>query len=117
MHMQNNGADRRSEFLYAAEKGDIETVDKLCSGLDNPKVSVLEAEVFLNQVNTTGKTALILAATEGNKDIVRHLLRRGADTTITCKGGWTAKQYAQFKNRRGIIEILEEYMPAPSKAS
>ena len=52
-------------------------------------------------------SALMMAVSEGNDDIVRLLLERGANTNIQDSRGFTALMYATtYNNNTEIIELL-----------
>ena len=53
-----------------------------------------------------GKTALILAATKGYRDMVELLLKRGANPTLSDTGGRTALYWALANGHKEIAEIL-----------
>lgn len=59
-----------------------------------------KSDININGRNSQGKTALILAAENGHYEIVRRLLRAGADYTCVDKFGMTAKDYLDKKTKK-----------------
>lgn len=91
-----NDFTKRLGFLEAAEAGRLETVKKqLRQGCD------------INQINTARKTALILAATEGEFEVVKLLCEHGADIHYRA-AGWTAQKYAAYHGHREIADYLDK---------
>jgi len=56
--------------------------------------------------NKIGSTALIRAATEGKVEMVKLLLKAGADRTLKNNRGETALSWAQEMDRPDIIQLL-----------
>jgi hypothetical protein len=50
--------------------------------------------------------ALVLAARAGREDVLRELLRRGANTERLGEGGFTALGAAAFAGQRGVVRLL-----------
>ena len=70
-----NLADRHTwsiNFYECASEGDLECLEEI---LDSGHVAV-------NDVDVDGFTALMVAAAEGHADVVRALLRRGAEVSM-----------------------------------
>lgn len=59
-------------FYECAAEGDLECLEEI---LDSGRVGV-------NDVDVDGFTALMVAAAEGHRDVLRALLRRGADVVV-----------------------------------
>jgi ankyrin repeat protein len=68
----------------ASSKGDLERVKRL---LEDPRAGALDIN---HQNPMTGRTALHEATVAGNADLVRYLLRKGADPFIRDKRNKTA---------------------------
>lgn len=99
----NSNLHQKKTFLTAAKKGDLETV----------KEKVYQAgcaSAFLNQTNTTGKTALILAATDGHTDVVRFLCEQGANLFHRDHGSWAALDYAGCLKVKQTADLIKKYM-------
>jgi ankyrin repeat protein len=80
----------------------------------------VEAGVGINAVDHDGCTALLLAAKEGNLEIVQYLVEAGADVEATDNSGATAFEYASkafiFEWGRSIQIYLRNIgAPAPEK--
>lgn len=56
---------------------------------------LLAAGATINDVNSEGQSALMLAAQNGSEETVKALLARGADATIKDKKGMTTLMYVQ----------------------
>ena len=61
-----------------------------------------------NTRNGNGRTALIIAAREGNNEYVRLLTAYGVDVNITDNLGYSALYYASEQGYNEIVEILLE---------
>lgn len=80
------------EPLYcAASEGNTAKVQSLLRFHANP------------DVNFEGEPALVTAAQEGHKDVVRLLLDHKAD--VNCKSGWTGETPLMAANRNGHKDI------------
>ena len=60
----------------------------------------------VNQVNANGASALIFAATFGQKDIAEKLIAHGADKSIKDNRGKTAKDHAIMQDNKVLVDIL-----------
>lgn len=84
-------------FQEAVYKNDIDSITKLNSTANNIDVR-----------GTNGKTALMIAAKAGNRDLVEQLLEKGADANAENINGGTAVMFAAISGSSAIIrEILE----------
>lgn len=63
----------------------------------------------LNAQTTDGRTALMLAARMGRKDMVNELLRLGADKNVQDEKGNTALFWANEKGHIDVADILEAF--------
>ena len=92
-------SDAAAEELWrAAENGDVEELDRLCShGVD------------VNARNRHGMTALMRAAYHGHAQMVRALLRRGADPNLARNDKFTALALAAFFGHTETVRILIEH--------
>ncbi|WJY27604.1 MULTISPECIES: ankyrin repeat domain-containing protein [Sporosarcina] len=88
--------------IPASERGHVEMVDVLLT----------ETDVDVNHVNRLGWTALLEAVVLGDggipqQEIVKLLLKHGADQSITDNDGKTPLQHAKDKGFLEIADILE----------
>ncbi|HUH46153.1 MAG TPA: ankyrin repeat domain-containing protein [Arenibacter sp.] len=87
-----------SPFCKAILQGDIETVKRLIAlGVDVNEKSL-------------GKTPAIFAARYNKADILSVLLENGADLTIRCDDGYTAKKYAELSNAKDALAVINAYL-------
>lgn len=61
----------------------------------------------LTDVNATGWTALMFASTNGNLDLVKYLVSKGADVNLKAKDGTTALSLATKEKNAEIIKVLK----------
>jgi ankyrin repeat protein len=88
-------AERRA--LAAVSAGDFE---KMEAAVDDDKIDV-------NTADEHGNTLLILAAQQGNKRMVKFLLRRGANMNAQNFAGNSALHYANAYNHQDLASYLE----------
>ena len=82
---------------------------------DAMKWLVLEKKVPLNGQDKDGYTALLLAASFGQLEMVECLVTHGADLYLTNNEGQTALDVARVKKRTAVIQFLEPlYQQSPS---
>ncbi|MGM5469627.1 ankyrin repeat domain-containing protein [Flavobacteriaceae bacterium LMO-SS05] len=85
-----------SPFCLAIVKGDIETVEKLIElGSDVNETSI-------------GLTPAMYAAKYNKVEILKLLVKKGADLRKRSHKGFTAKRYAQLSNAKDALEYLEK---------
>ena len=83
-----------SELIDAIESGDIAEVEKLISS-GGPNIDI------------DGYTALIIASDVGNINIVKLLIKSGADPNLTfLEGGENALYYAIFGGHTEVVKLL-----------
>ncbi|ETL78358.1 hypothetical protein L917_20824 [Phytophthora nicotianae] len=86
-------------FYECAAEGDLECLEEI---LDSGRVGV-------NDVDVDGFTALMVAAAEGHRDVVRALIRRGADVGVrTHELRSTALHFAAKNGDAEIVAALCE---------
>ncbi len=128
--LQQNGYEiNTTDYLLAAEAGDLEAIELLREGgiavdardetsgdtalIRAAGTGQMEAirhllsegaEVGL--VNKVGRSALLLAAQEGHTEVVRLLLSYGADPAVKDSEGWNALTAAAYQGRDGVVEVL-----------
>lgn len=104
-----HGADLKSinrfggtALIPAAEKGHLETVKIL-----------LKTKIDINHINRLGWTALMEAIilSDGgltHQNIIKELIKGGADISIPDKDGVSPLQHAKKRNYNEIVEILNK---------
>lgn len=85
-------------FLEAVRKGDMLQLHRLLDEL-RPSVDV-------NGYNVDGQTALHQSCLSGNLDLVKLLVRFGADVRLANRDGWSALHIAAWKGHRDIALYL-----------
>lgn len=82
-------------FLAAAAASDVTAVR-----------GFVDADICPDARDPSGETALIAAASRGDMDIVKELLRGGADVNVGVRGGYTAMHLALINKRDDIADLL-----------
>ena len=85
-----------AQLLQAARGGQVETVQKL-----------LAQGVAINTRDDKGNTALILAVTYRQPNVVRILLDRGADPALVNNEGMTALRLASQMEMPEMVQLLQ----------
>jgi ankyrin repeat protein len=67
---------------------------------------LLKKNVNLDLTDANGQTALMLAVQFKNIEMVKKLVKAGANTALKCKQNKTAFEYAVFAGNEEIINIL-----------
>ena len=68
---------------------------------------LIDAGVNVNQRTTNG-TALHTACAYGHMDIVKLLVRNGADLKIKDDNGKTPRHYAKYYNRLDLVKLIDK---------
>jgi len=68
--------------------------------------ALIDAGIDLNQANTDGKTPLMFAAAQGDKELVDVLLSNNADPSITTPEGISAYEVAVESGRQLVREYV-----------
>ncbi len=87
-----------NSFCKAIVQGDIETVKRL-----------IDLGEDVNQ-KSLGKTPAIFAARYNKAEILSILLENGADLSIKCDNGYTAKKYAELSNADEALAVINAYL-------
>jgi len=75
---------------------------------DEPALrAALEGSLSSNLTNQNGWTLLMLAAVEGDVEIGRLLLEKGAKTTATNSKGETAESIATHRGFQAFVDLLK----------
>jgi ankyrin repeat protein len=95
----------RTPLHYAAELGTLQVVQLLLveyTILKGPG----EIRAFINAASSAGETALMLAASQGNKEVAELLVSKGAGVDASSTSGQTALDHAAEAGHQRIIEHL-----------
>jgi ankyrin repeat protein len=88
-----------SQIHKAAKDNDLKTVEEQLAG-----------EASIDQRDRKGRTPLVVAAENGNEELVRYLVEQGADIDAESKvGGWTALRWSVTKGNVELTEFLIEH--------
>lgn len=83
-------------FLEAAQRGDVETVQ-----------NILEIGVNVNMTDIGGQSALWLAASADHLEVVKLLLKHGADIEVrNSLMGWTPLHIAAYNGHADMVQAL-----------
>eukprot|EP00913_Durusdinium_trenchii_P029676 g27815.t1 len=93
------------ELCTAAVEGDLPTLQQL-----------LQAGHVVNAGDYDRRTAIHIAASEGNKQVVAYLLSQSADPTARDRWGHTALDEATRAGHREVVELLTEHSPPTDTA-
>ena len=85
-----------SEFLRASFEGNIEKVVAL-SGKD---------DVFIDQSDASGVSALMIASYHGHTEIATFLLEKGAYVNKQENDGWSALTLASTNGHNEVVKML-----------
>lgn len=85
----------RTALHWAVKNEDLETV-KNC----------LKYKDWLDAKSKNGNTALMMAASQGNKEICQHLLLEGANPLARDQAGKTVMHHAAQEGKIGIVQLL-----------
>lgn len=85
-----------SSFCKAIVKGDIETVKRLIELGENVNKKSL------------GMTPAIFAARYNKVDILKVLIKNGANLKLRCDKGYTIKKYAELSNATEVLAVLNQ---------
>ncbi len=95
--------ERASVALDAANQANVEVQESVDAAnmLEEPHKNV-------DAVDKNGKTALMNACESGDVELVRQLLRDGADVNVVTKDNDTALSFASQKGNEEIVQLLFE---------
>ena len=94
-----NKIDNVIGLIYAASHGDIDEIKKIeAKGID------------LNSADYDGRTALHLAASEGQQEVVDYLIQRNVKGDLKDRWGGTPIKDAKRGKHTGIINVLSAYL-------
>jgi ankyrin repeat protein len=101
------GAFFKTALDYAVKLGNLELARLLIDSGAN----------INRKARSDGKTPLMVAAENGNEQMVELLLERGADKAIQDNIGYTAKKYALMNGHLNVVKLLSGNSQAASADS
>lgn len=105
LHASNAQHALQERFFRAASGGDVGAIRKMGN---------LFNSVPIDERNSNGWTALMLAARNGHSETAEYLMQKGADVTLTNKSGQTASQIASFWNHKAVSETINKFLQPKS---
>merc|ERR1712187_590849 len=98
-----NGADVNA---MAKDGGTVLSFAAICADAE-----VVQKLIHLGADPNVGTTIkpILLAATCGNTDIARALIRAGANLTVTDSQGWSVLNLAELGNNEDLVALLQQY--------
>lgn len=108
-----SASDRSGQtaLMYASLWGNIAVVRCLIERYEHEHINDGSVSRYIDMRNNEGETALSFAsdAIDGNEDIVRYLLERGAKIHIRNKDGWTPLMHASYSGNLNIVRQFIEW--------
>ena len=98
MHMSKLKDDHTTRFLFAASRGDTDTISLMCEQAFDP-----------NSADYDSRTALMVASMKGNTDVVKTLLDFKADPNLTDMHGSSALYEAVKCGNDATADLLMEH--------
>ena len=103
---------KKTELTNSAldDKSGTRAIHIACKNGDRDMIrELMKRNCFLNQKDSKGCTALMLAAAAGHDKIVKLIVDSGADVRMKDKNDDTALEYAERNNRTKVKELLNLY--------
>ena len=103
---------KKTELTNSAldDKSGTRAIHIACKNGDKDMIrELMKRNCFLNQKDSKGCTALMLAAAAGHDKIVKLIVDGGADVRMKDKNDDTALEYAEKNNRVKVKELLNLY--------
>ena len=92
------------------DKSGTRAIHIACKNGDRDRIrELMKRNCFLNQKDSKGCTALMLAAAAGHDKIVKLIVDSGADVRMKDRNDDTALEYAEKNNRPKVKELLNLY--------
>lgn len=96
--MTSAGNAYQKDFLLAVRHGDMAELERLLETKDG--------KININLYDTEGQTALHQSCLDGNFELVKLLVRFGADVKLANRDGWNALHIAAFGGHQDIALYL-----------
>ena len=103
---------KKTELTNSAldDKSGTRAIHIACKNGDKDMIrELMKRNCFLNQKDSKGCTALMLAAAAGHDKIVKLIVDGGADVRMKDRNDDTALEYAEKNNRTKVKELLNLY--------
>ena len=97
-HAKNFNQNIQSKFDIALRNSDYSEVEDLLSRHTD--------ELDVNLINDEGTTPLQTAALGGNLEMVRLLVRAGADPCLASRDGWSTLHIAAYSGHSEITQYI-----------
>jgi hypothetical protein len=107
----NQDSKAQIEELYDHSSGEVSGVNSLMSAvvsndIEGVKFFLKVSNISVNEKNFGGATALHLACREGNFEIAKLLIDKGAKLNETDNEGWTPLMRAALQGNAKIVDLL-----------
>jgi ankyrin repeat protein len=96
--VQTAHAGYQSVFEEAVRNGDTSELQKI--------LPELEEKINVNSFDTEGQTALHQSCIDGNFELVKLLVKFGADVRLHNRDGWSAMHIAAYGGHNDIMLYL-----------
>lgn len=100
----NSGAN--VDITVAGDEGDSLLMRAASNDLKTTELILKKKKSLVNKTNKLGETALIQSTRFGQLDIVKLLLKNGADTKLKDKEGQTALDIAKKSQNQEAVQLL-----------
>lgn len=90
-----------SYFVKAASKGDVKAVELF-----------IKAQIGIDDPNSQGNSALVMATNKGHVEVVKALLAGGADPYLKSSAGTSSFVDAVRLNREPIVKLFVDHLKA-----
>ncbi len=87
----------------AIDNGDSHTLQRI--------LEERQGKINVNTFNTEGQTALHICCSYGNLELVKLLVKFGADIRLANRDGWSPYHIAAFSGHRDIVLYLINVYP------
>lgn len=96
--MSQTGNPFQKDFLHAVKDGNKAELERLLETKDE--------KININLYDTEGQTALHQSCLDGNFELVKLLVKFGADVRMTNRDGWNALHIAAYGGHQDIALYL-----------
>ena len=104
----------RTSIMEAALKNKVKSLDCLLDWYERRRELRTKGWIELRD-DDGGRTALMLAAGEGNVECVRSLIRYGANIHAKDEQGKTARDLALARKKQEVVQLIDDTLRPPSE--